>query len=156
MAHPEGGFVSKLNAIPFHRAGNSVLNSQGKEVCTCVGLLEAKDVTDALNLWGGEPTKDTPPTPNQAETDAVAVEYYKSGRTLEVQYWEPASREWVTPKIPYFDPAYAWRIRPAKTRVVVEVYQSPIAKLFTVIRGSGEPISAIHKLVGTIEGEVEV
>ncbi len=150
--------MSKANAIPFHRAGNSVLNSHGKEVCTCVGLLEAKNVTDALNLWGSGPsekvpTPEHPPTPNQAETDAVAVKYYESGRTLEVQAWVVG--DWTDQPEPNFSSRYPWRINPAKRRVVVEIYKTPSGGMSSMLKDF-ETAPSIFTLLGTIEGEVEL
>lgn len=174
------------NQMPFIREGNLVLNSQGKEVCTCVGLLEAKDVTDALNLWGLEPVKkeepmrvtlqpgegptpEHPPTPNQKETDIpsgkpcsagidrVASDFVLSGRELDVQFF--ADGRWVDVKadgvkIPSFHYSHHWRIKPAKRRVVVEIWKTQMGDVVSRI-SNGNPYIAGFKLLGTIEGEVE-
>lgn len=100
-----------------------------------------------------------PPTPNQKETDAVAVKYYESGRKLEVEYYNPGCNMWCSVDdfaSVNFDYRYAWRIKPTKRKVVVEIYTDTTSKgrIRSVCVGSEDP-SQFWTLLGTIEGEVE-
>ncbi len=99
------------------------------------------------------------PQPNREETDRVAMEFIKSERTIQPQYWEDG--QWHNAVIgegvlPPFDYGLPWRIKPTKRRVVVEVYRDSTSAdcLRSVCVGS-EDASQFWTLVGTIEGEVE-
>lgn len=99
------------------------------------------------------------PQPNRKETDRVAMEFIKSERTIQPQYWEGG--QWHNAVIgegvlPPFDYGLPWRIKPTKRRVVVEVYKDSTSegRLRSVCVGS-EDASQFWTLVGTIECEVE-
>jgi len=94
------------------------------------------------------------PQPNREETDAVAVKHYESGRKLEVQAFVVDA--WADQTEPAFSYDFAWRIKPTKRRVVVEVYRDSTSAgcLRSVCVGS-EDASKFWTLVGTAECEVE-
>lgn len=133
----------------------------GLRIAICNTNNEAEELCSILNAHFAkkeEPVKDTPPTPNQAETDAVAMEFIKSGRKLPVQFfvndkWEDWTAHTVMPSFRYDFP---WRIKPAKRRVVVEVYKSPDGNLSAIVRDNDYALPSQYKLLGIIEGEVEV
>lgn len=103
-----------------------------------------------------------PPTPNQAETDAVAVKYYESGRTLIIEGWSSQHSQWIIECNPTFEYSRAWRIRPTKRKEIVEVYKGADtgSRIYigTDNRSDLRPFKAesAWKFCGTIEGEVEL
>lgn len=109
--------------------------------------------------------KPPPPQPNREETDRTAAEYYKSGRKLEVQFWD--SNRWSSGRWkggdgfnPSFDYSLPWRIKPTKRRVVVDVFALEHSQGFIFSESGSDGAKSFRsdkecKLVGTIEGEVE-
>lgn len=86
------------------------------------------------------------------ETDRVAAEYYKSGRTLEVQ--ANVQGTWSDQTSPSFSYTFPWRIKTAK--LVVDVYRIPASEFpLLIIKGCQAVINPDWKFVGTLEGEVE-
>lgn len=146
----------------------------GLRIAICNTNNEAEELCSILNAHFAkkeEPVKDTPPTPNQAETDIpsgkpcsagidrVASDFVLSGRELDVQFF--ADGRWVDVKadgvkIPSFHYSRHWRIKPTKRRVVVEVYKSPNGNLSAIVRDNDYALPSQYKLLGIIEGEVEV
>lgn len=99
-------------------------------------------------------TVDAQPQPNREETDRVAAEYYKRGRVLEVQAF--VVNAWTDQTKPGFSYDYAWRIKPTKRRVVVEVHESPAGKLICCVVADGNvALPKGYRFLGAIEGEVE-
>ena len=163
--------------FPFHVENNKkesvlslsqVVDVFGRVLCDNIYRDDARQVCDILNSHFAkkeEPVKDTSPTPNQAETDRVAMEFIKSGRKLTVQYLVELVG-WVDyviigSDLPTFNKERAWRIKPQKRRVVVDLFLGPISKNMIGYERESNPwkelnMAGTHKRVGTIEGEVEV
>lgn len=125
----------------------------GLRIAICNTNNEAEELCSILNAHFSEkeePSKDTPPTPNQKETDAVAVKYYESGRTLEVQAFVVDA--WADQTEPAFSYDFAWRIKPTKRRVVVGIFKNLSGQLYSAMLGDGTLYPAA---LATAECEVE-
>lgn len=157
-----GGIVIPVNLLNSHFAKKEEL-PVGGACCDCGKPYRSEDIGNCCHvarcpgmikaITSCNPTKDTPPTPDQAETDRVAVEYYQSGRKLEVQAWVVG--DWTDQPEPNFSSRYPWRIKPSKRRVVVEIWKTQMGDVVSRI-SDGNPYIAGFKLLGTIEGEEEV
>ena len=147
--------------LRFHRGSLWVNDDNGCQFCEMLRHSDAAELCAILNAHFAkkEEPMEQVPTPNQAETDRVAMEFIKSGRKIIVQYWDAS--EWhdasggdgsYCPSFNYFIP---WRIKPQKRRVVVGIWKTQMGDVISRI-SDGNPYVAGCKLLGTIEGEVEV
>lgn len=131
-----------------------LVDVQNKIICSKLIKDEAEELRDILNREFVKDKEPGQPTPYKENTDKVAAAYYASGRNLAVQYWYTISARWVDASTPTFDYKKAWRIKPFKKEVLVQVYKNSDGSL-SARAVDYEAAPPTWKLVGSVVCEVE-
>ena len=132
-----------------------LVDVQNKIICSKLIKDEAEELRDILNreFVKAKEESNKSPVPNAEETNRIAAEYCKSGRTLVVEYYNTVAGEWRIAHNPTFNKESAWRIRPTKEEVLVEVYIDNDRNLSARVFGF-EIAPNTWKLVGRVYCEV--